>query len=219
MKHTTVSALFVSLMITGSWATAQGWEKLELELPKARFDGTPRNLKAGNVNPVAEKNRPPLMVPKDTVNLSAGKPVTASDDEPIIGELEMVTDGDKEGCEGSYVEFGPGTQWVQVDLGRESEINAVALWHYHQEARIYKDVVVQVSSDPDFVNGVQTVFNNDHDNSAGLGLGQSKQEYIEDCFGKLVDAKGVKGRYVRLYSNGNTSNGMNHYIEVEIFGR
>ena len=29
----------------------------------------------------------------------------------------------------------------------------------------------------------------------------------------------VKGRYVRLYSNGNTSNDTNHYIEVEVYGR
>jgi hypothetical protein len=28
----------------------------------------------------------------------------------------------------------------------------------------------------------------------------------------------VKGRYVRLYSNGNTSNDLNHYVEVEVYG-
>ena len=37
--------------------------------------------------------------------------------------------------------------------------------------------------------------------------------------GKLIDAKGVKGRYVRLYSKGNTTNKLNHYIEVEVFGK
>jgi hypothetical protein len=35
----------------------------------------------------------------------------------------------------------------------------------------------------------------------------------------LIDAKGVKGRYVRLYSKGNTTNKLNHYIEVEVFGK
>ena len=34
-----------------------------------------------------------------------------------------------------------------------------------------------------------------------------------------MDAGGVKARYVRLYSKGNTTNKMNHYIEVEIFGK
>ena len=36
--------------------------------------------------------------------------------------------------------------------------------------------------------------------------------------GRVVDAKGTKARYVRLWSNGNTSNDMNHYCEVEVFG-
>jgi hypothetical protein len=35
----------------------------------------------------------------------------------------------------------------------------------------------------------------------------------------LVDAKGAKGRYVRLHSQGNTSNDSNHYIEVEVHGK
>jgi len=30
--------------------------------------------------------------------------------------------------------------------------------------------------------------------------------------------KGTKGRYVRLHSQGNTSNDQNHYIEVEVYG-
>ena len=29
----------------------------------------------------------------------------------------------------------------------------------------------------------------------------------------------VTGRYVRLYSNGNSTNDLNHYTEVEIWGR
>ena len=41
--------------------------------------------------------------------------------------------------------------------------------------------------------------------------------YIESRFGLLVDAQGKVGRHVRLYSNGNTANDMNHYIEAEVF--
>jgi hypothetical protein len=43
--------------------------------------------------------------------------------------------------------------------------------------------------------------------------------YVETSEGRLVDAKGVKGRFIRLYSNGNTANELNHYIEVEVFGK
>jgi len=35
----------------------------------------------------------------------------------------------------------------------------------------------------------------------------------------LIDAKGANGRYVRLYSNGNTTNKLNDYIEVEVWGK
>jgi len=115
------------------------------------------------------------------------------------------------------VELGPGLQWVQIDLGGSASLQAILIWHYHSQARVYRDVIVQVSDGKDFVSGVTTVFNNDHDNSSGLGAGRDK-EYIEVAEGRLVDPKGVKGRYVRLYSGGNTSNDMNHYVEVEVYG-
>jgi hypothetical protein len=35
----------------------------------------------------------------------------------------------------------------------------------------------------------------------------------------LIDAHGVAGRYVRLYSNGNTTNKLNHSIEIEVGGK
>ena len=35
----------------------------------------------------------------------------------------------------------------------------------------------------------------------------------------VISGEGVKGRYVRLYSKGNTANEMNHYTEVEVFGK
>jgi hypothetical protein len=157
------------------------------------------------------------MVPVGTVLLSAGKPVAASDKEPVIGEVAFVTDGKKSGEDGYYVELGPMLQWVQIDLGKSQELLAVVAWHYHSQARVYRDVVVQVSDDKDFIGSVTTVFNNDHDNTSGLGAGKDK-EYIETFDGKLFDPKGVKARYVRLYSGGNTSNDMNHYVEVEVYG-
>ena len=129
-----------------------------------------------------------------------------------------MTDGDKAGDEGCWVELGPGKQWVQIDLGKASDLFAIVLWHFHAQARVYHGVVVQVSDDPQFATGVTTLFNNDIDNRCGLGAGKD-MAYIETCEGNLIDAKGVKGRYVRLYSNGNTTNKLNHYTEVEIYGK
>jgi hypothetical protein len=65
---------------------------------------------------------------------------------------------------------------------------------------------------------VRTVFNNDHDNTAGLGIGKDLN-YVETAEGKLVDARGVEARYVRLSSNGSTASPANHYVEVEVYGK
>ena len=148
----------------------------------------------------------------------AGKPVSASDRDPLYGSPDMITDGDKEADDGSLIELGPKPQYVTIDLRERCEIYAIIAWHYHELPRVYFDVVVQISDDKNFRTGVQTVFNNDRDNSLGLGAG-TDLHYTETNEGKLIDCKGVQGRYVRLYSNGNTSDDLNHYIEVEVYGR
>ena len=226
MKRGLVLAAWAAVgLVVGS--VAQAAEKqvpLEVKLPRPLFQGTPKNIKASpTLEKYSEKPRPAFLAPEGTKNLSFGKKVTSSDMQPIIGELNLITDGDKEGSDGSYVELGPGKQWMQIDLGAPADIYAVVVWHYHGEGRVYHDVVIQVADDPDFIDNVRTVFNNDFDNSSGLGLGKNL-EFIEDYRGKLIDAKNgkgqpVKARYVRLYSRGNTSNDMNHYIEVEVFGK
>jgi hypothetical protein len=192
-------------------------EELKLKLPKPMFIGTPTNIRSANLETVTGKSRAPFFVPKGTVLLSAKKKVTSSDMQPVIGELDMITDGEKAGGDGYFVELGPTPQWVQIDLGASRPLYAILAWHYHSQARVYRDVIVQVSDDPAFKTGVTTVFNNDHDNSSKLGLGKDK-EYIEVAEGKLFDPKSAKGRYVRLYSNGNTTNDLTHYVEVEVYG-
>jgi len=214
-----IAILGLGLAVLAPAALAQDPEKevLKIQLPKPMFVGTPKNIRTPNLETVTGRPRGPFLVPVGTVLLSAGKPVTASDKEPVIGEVSYVTDGKKSGEDGYYVELGPMLQWVQIDLGKSQELTAIVAWHYHSQARVYRDVIVQVSDDKDFISGVTTVFNNDHDNSSGLGAGKDK-EYIETFDGRLFDPKGVKARYVRLYSGGNTSNDMNHYVEVEVYG-
>ncbi len=191
---------------------------VDIELPKPMFVGTPQNINVSNLEEPLGKPRPPFLAPAGTKNIALGKSVAGSDEEPIIGELEMITDGDKEAADGSYVELGPFLQNVTVDLGAEYDIYAVLVWHYHKQPRVYFDVVVQVADDPDFITNVRTLFNNDTDNSSGLGAGPD-MHYVETAEGKLIDAKGVRARYVRLYSGGNNANDLNHYIEVEVFGK
>lgn len=216
--HFTIRTLpfLVALPICGNLLAADK-AVLEIELPKPLFVGTPKPIKVPNLEPLRQGKRPDFMVPEGTENLSRGKEVTGSDDWPVIGELEYITDGDKEGTDGYFVELGPRLQHVQIDLETEAEIAAVIVWHYHASPRVYHDVIVQVSNHPEFKKGVKTIFNNDHDKSAGMGVGKDPA-YIDLYEGRLIDARGAQGRYVRLYTNGSTADGMNHYIEVEVFG-
>lgn len=210
-------ALILLVSIFSLQLAVSGEEKpIELDYPPPFLTGTPVPINLPNLEP-PNAPQPVIYAPEDVENIALDKEVTSSDDFPIIGELELVTDGDKESEEGYFVELAPGLQWVQIDLEKEATIYAIGLWHFHSQKRAYMDVIVQLSNDEDFEKGVVTVFNNDHDNSAGFGKGKD-MAYAETNKGKLIDAEETKARYVRLYSNGNTSNEMNHYVEVEVFG-
>jgi hypothetical protein len=218
MKNIFLKCFVAVLLLAAASALAQDKVVLKTDLPKPLFVGTPVPIKVPNLEPKLQGDRPDFLVPAGTTNLAKGKKVIASDNDPSIGTLDLITDGDKEGDEGSWVELGPGKQWVQIDLEKDANIYAVIVWHFHSQERVYFDVVAQVSDDPKFEKDVTTIFNNDSANELGLGAGKNLA-YIETYQGKLIDAKGVKGRYVRLYSNGNTTNKLNHYIEVEVFGK
>ena len=203
--------LTANLLVAAALLADDAKIPLKTDLPKPLIVGTPVPINVPNLEP-ENARQGDFMVPVGTVNLARGKKVTASDSDPVVGTLDLITDGDKEGDEGSWVELGPGKQWVQIDLENEANIYAIMVWHFHSQKRVYRDVVVQVSDDPNFATGVTTLF----DDTVGTGKDLA---YIETYEGKLIDGKGVKGRYVRLYSNGNTTNKLNHYIEVEVFGK
>ncbi len=191
---------------------------IDIKIPKPMFISWPHYKDMPNLEKPSGKPRPPFMAPVGTKNIALEKPVFSTDKDPIMGKVELITDGDKEAFDSSYVEFGPFLQHFTIDLEVRHNIYAVVMWHYHRQQRVYYDVVVQVADDPDFVTNVRTLFNNDIDNSAGLGIGKD-MHYVETHEGKLIDCKGVEARYVRLYSNGNSANELNHYVEVEVYGK
>jgi hypothetical protein len=220
LRTVTILAILCSLVTVGR--AEEDKIPLKTEMPEEVLVGTPPDvlmlLFPGLEKPPEEGDLPELMVPAGTTNLALNQTVTSSDSRPLIGELSYITDGIKEGTDDSYVELAPMLQWVQIDLEKPATIYAIYAWHFFREARSYHDVIVQVSNDPEFKSGVTTVFNNDQDNSAKLGIGKDRP-YIETNFGKLIDAKEAQGRYVRLYSNGNTASDLNHYVEIEVFGK
>jgi hypothetical protein len=191
---------------------------VEIRLPKPMFGGTPQDGRTPRLEQPRGSPRPPFLAPVGTTNVALGKPVSSSDPEPVIGNLNAITDGDKEATDGSFVELSPGPQYVTIDLQERCEIDAVLVWHFHRWARVYRDVVVQISDDPAFKRTVQTIFNNDADDTLGLGAGRDLS-YVETYEGKLMEGKGARGRYVRLFSNGSSHDDLNHYIEVEVYGQ
>ena len=218
LPRTALTLLLGLAMATVTLRAAQKEKApLPLKLPMPAFIGTPTDIPIDeHVEKPSEDPRPPFLAPKGVQNVALKKKVTSSDKSPITGGVELVTDGDKEARDDSFLELHRKTQWVQIDLEKEYEIYVLLVWHAHNTPQLYHDIIVQVSNDPDFLNDVKTVYNNDWDNSSGLGVGKDK-EYFENYEGRLMDAKGVKGRYVRLYSKGSTYSALNRYTEVEVW--
>ncbi len=211
-----LTTFFAISALAAALSTAADTKILELDFPPPKITGTPSPVRPANLEPPTAQP-PEIAVPANVTNLAIDKEVTSSDPWPIIGDLLCVNDGDKESEDGYFVELGEGVQWVQIDLEGPSVIYGLGLWHYHSQIRSYNDVIIQVSNDPEFKTGVTTIYNNDHDNSSKLGQGKHPA-YLERNLGRLIDGNKTTGRYVRLYSNGNTSDGLNHYVEVEVFG-
>lgn len=211
-----VGAWGLAWTLVSGQAVAQEKVPLELKLPAPTLKGTPEDLPSGpNVEPLSDKPRPPFYVPKGVTNVALGKAVTSSV-APFTGELSQITDGKKEAFDYDAVEFRRGTQWIQVDLGAPYQIYAIVMWHDHRYIQVFHDVIVQVSNDPEFREGVVTLFNNDVDNTSGLGVGTDR-EYFETHEGKIVDGKGVKARYVRCYTRGSSQSALNAWQELEVY--
>jgi len=202
---------------------------IAFELPPPYSSGTPKEIKSDNLepDPGPGKRRAPITVPagyekKLTSDKTGVTGSVESEDDLAAGEYAFIVDGDKTADDTCMLKMPGGLQWVQLDLGATHEISAVCVWHDQGDDRAYRDVIVQVSDDAAFVDGVQTVFNNDHDGSAKLGKGTEK-EYRERNEGRPMAAKHgdafPKGRYVRCYSNGSSSEPLNNYIEVEVYGK
>ena len=173
--------------------------------------------------------RADFMVPEGLVNLAQGCPVTLVDGNPdgISGALSRITDWNKKSNEDDYVEFLPNDmlQTIQIDLGAEREVVCVVIWHYYKNAVVYRDVIVQCAEDADMKTNHAILFNNDYDNSAGLGKG-TDQPYFAGWWGEIVDARphgrltnGRRARYVRVSTCGGEAGEDTRFVEIAVYGR
>ncbi len=196
-----------------------GMVPLEIKLPAPAFKGTPKDIQLSSyVDPLSDKPRPPMMVPSGLKNLASGAKLSSSDANATPETLAKITDGDKEASDQSIIFLRKGTQYIQMDLGSPSELFAIVIWHAHNSAKVYHDVIVQLADDAAFTQNVRTIFNNDQDNSSKLGPGADR-EFFETNEGKLINAKGEKAQFIRFYSKGSTESALNEYTEIEVYGR
>lgn len=217
LRAALLAALWVALMPISAMAE-ETLKPIKIELPEPFFGGTPLDYMGSNLERPNYKPRAPFLAPEGTTNIAKDKSITSSAEKPQFGKLDFLIDGDKGHRNSSLLGLPAGLQWIQIDLDKTSALYAIVLWHFHQGDRVYFDVQIRVADDAEFTKNVRVVFNNDHDNSSELGIGKDK-EYVESYKGKLIDLKGVAARYVRFYSNGNTTDAFNHYVEAEIFGQ
>lgn len=196
-----------------SLAHAEELVPLDLKIPSPSFAPSFGDISGADLEPIQTK-RDPFLAPKNVVNLAAGKNVTSSDARCSKENLAKIVDGNKGFDDENIVLLRKDMQWVQVDLGQECEVFAVVLWHgYNTVPKVFHKVSVVISDKEDFSSGNTTLFNNDKDANG------PNKEYIETNFGKLIDAKGVKGRYLRFRSKGSNESALNEYTEIEVYGR
>jgi len=220
-KRSNLLLLLASLLLLGA---APPLVELDLGLgPDAvtrATPGYPRGLKPPHLR--EEVKRPPLMVPPGMENLALYRPISASDEEPITGDLYQINDDIKKSDPFDYVELGPGLQWVQVDLEARYEIFAVAVWHFYKNPVIYNDVILQASNDEAFQDEVKTLFNNDHDFSSGVDRGHDTAYYTR-WWGELVDTRDEDGvplraRFVRIYTGDGMEGERPRFVELAVYG-
>ena len=129
-------------------------------------------------------------------NLAQGITPTTNGASDSASNIERATDGDL--SDNKAWTLGNGLKYAQLDLGDSQRVDSLRVWRHHEDygdnlvRRRYHDVVFQLSDDPTFASGVTTVFNNDLDNSAGLGRG-TDGEYDETPTGKIVHFAPVRG--------------------------
>ena len=195
----------------------------ELKLDVVAYTGATPARDLESVSPPhlrKEKKRPPpFMVVPGLKNLALYKLVTASS-KPIIGELEQLTDGVK--TSGGF-DFVEGPNWVQVDLGEPASIHAIVVWYFYMTPVIFDDVIVRISNDVNFSQNVITLFNNDHDNSAGMGKGNDTA-FISRWWGEIIDARntdhtGTTARYVRVNTAASVNGMFSRYVEIAVYGK
>ena len=104
----------VIIFITLQHVSAQDIVRLKLKYPRPMYVGTPKDLDVEKLERTWEITKPPFLVPEGTVNLALDKLVECSDEEPVMGDPDLVTDGEKDASDGFYIELDEGQRHITI---------------------------------------------------------------------------------------------------------
>ena len=194
-----------------------GLERFDLPVPAALAPA-----------PTPGHGPPPVLVPvgSDT-NLALGRPVRSSTTFPLIGSLEIITNGNIGHGYDNLVEIGPDHAWIEIDLGAEYRVDGLHIFRFtdHTSAA-YRATVIEIDTQPhpgipptgpDTASTAVVVHNSDDLNSIGLGTGNHRA-YVEPHYGHYMRIKPVVGRYVRIHTHGNACDPLTRYREIKVYG-
>ncbi len=157
-------------------------------------------------------------IENENSNIALGK--TPSTNATIAdGTIGMLNDGNT----AKYIDLGKtqAGRYVQLDLGKVHDVDALRLYRYYIDGRSYYGTVVALAeSEEDFSNGTAVVvWNADSDNVHGFGKG-TDYVYQETANGfNFVTSETVPARYARVYTYGSSENAYDHIMELQVYGR
>lgn len=170
----------------------------------------------------SEKN---IMLAKENpdIKISAWDNTTDSEaslnkDKPVDNLNNGVSDNSNDYFElGDTSDGQKHSRYIQIDLGKEYELNRLKLTRYFSDGRTYGPTVIALSEQEDFSDS-RIVYNSDKENVHKLGKG-TDELYVETAQGKEIQLKDtVNARYIRIYVNGNMNNSTSdHIVEFEAY--
>ncbi|HTL53475.1 MAG TPA: malectin domain-containing carbohydrate-binding protein, partial [Planctomycetota bacterium] len=149
-----------------------------------------------------------IVAPGTTSSLSTPGMSSRLFDGDLAGGLFSITNSDPKSA----------SCWLVIDLGADCSVDGIKVYNFFTADRTYGQQVWQVCPYDDFLRSVVTVYNSDTANLHGQGPGADPNEKATKD-GTRAFFSPVRGRYVRIWMNGNNDNHDNHIIEIEVDGQ
>ena len=126
--------------------------------------------------------------------------------------LESVTDGERERTDETFAGRFEQKPYLQIDIGANRVLDTIRYYgdhtgNYPDYTNTPHNVVIAISTTPDFAEGTyKVIYNTDKNNMWGFGAGTDTEEVNQPgC--KVFEFEPTEARYVRYYQYGATQTG------------